>query len=242
MAEKLVTLNVEGDRHLDRFLAVLRELQPSIVCLQELFEVDVPRVVQELGMSEYRYVPTMMITEENRVQFPLKGNWGVALLTKLQVKSWEVFYYSQSSELRVFVEPNDSIRAVIVATLSDGVDEYRVATTHFTWSPDGKPSELQRQDFARLKAILAQYPELILCGDFNAPRGGEMFSLFEQLYTDNVPQDVTTTIDNEWHYAKKDLQLVVDTIFSTPAYRVSNVQMLSGISDHLGVYGEVEKT
>ncbi|MDQ5951411.1 MAG: hypothetical protein QG639_692, partial [Patescibacteria group bacterium] len=131
----------------------------------------------------------------------------------------------------------------IVATVSEGGEEYRIATTHFTWSPAGNTTDAQREDFARLKAILLQYKDLVLCGDFNAPRGREMFSSFESLYKDNVPKEVTTTIDKDLHYAgDKNLQLVVDSIFTTPHYQVSEVKMLSGVSDHLGIFGVLSKS
>jgi endonuclease/exonuclease/phosphatase family metal-dependent hydrolase len=242
MSIKVVTLNIEGDKHIDRFLPVLQDLQPDVVCLQELFEEDVPGIVAALNMSSHIYVPTMKVEQENRYRINPRGNWGIGMLTRLEVKSAESFYYRDFTDLKVFEEPNDAVPAVIVTTVSDGKTEYRIATTHFTWSPGGETTDLQRQDFEQLTSIVSQYPDLVLCGDFNAPRGREIFSLFEERYTDNLPKDVTTTIDNSLHYAgQKNLQLVVDSIFSTPEYIVSNVQILSEVSDHMGVYGEIEK-
>lgn len=242
MSIKLITLNVEGDKHIHRFLPVLKDLNPDVVCFQELFEVDAPFIANELGMVTSKYVPTMSISQENKYGFNLKGNWGIGIMTKLEVKESQVFQYGPFSELKVFQQPNDDIRSVIISTLSDGKNDYRIATTHFTWSPAGNITDAQREDFVRLKAILIQYEDLVLCGDFNAPRGREMFSLFEGLYKDNVPKEITTTIDKNLHYAgDKNLQLVVDSIFTTPHYQVKNVQVLNGVSDHMGIYGEIVK-
>lgn len=244
MAEKLklITLNVEGDRHLETFLAAFKVFQPAIVCFQEMFEVDIPQVMEELEMTSVKYVPTMTVTNpDNKVGFTPKGNWGVAIMTKLEVKKWEVFYYSESTEVKEFKEPNDSARALIVGTLIDGQQEYRVATTHFTWSSEGQATDLQREDFVRLQEILKQFPDLILCGDFNAPRGREIFSKFEELYHDNVPPETTTTIDSSKHYSGKVIELVVDSIFTTPHYKVSDVQVISGVSDHMAISGLVER-
>lgn len=243
MSVSLVTLNIEGNRHLDRFIPVLRELQPSVVCLQELYEVDCERIAHELGMTFVKYVPTVRVEKpSNYANMVPRGKWGIGLMTSLKVTNTETFTYGPFSDLKVFQEPNDPVPSLIVVELHDGEKTYTIATTHFTWSPGGQTTDRQLEDFERLKPILANYPELVLCGDFNAPRGREMFSLFETLFKDNVPKDVTTTIDNTLHYAgDKNLQLVVDSIFSTTGYQVSNVQVLSGVSDHMGIYASISQ-
>lgn len=243
MAERLITLNIEGNKHFDRFLPVLKNLNPSIVCFQELYEVDCNYLAQELGMSAYQYLPTVKVEKPSDYEnMRPRGNWGIGMMTKLDVKQWETFRYGPDSELKVFEQPNDPVPSIIIACLSNGKEEYQIASTHFTWSNHGEATDRQRQDFTNLQAILANYPELVLCGDFNAPRGREIFSLFETLFKDNVPAEVTTTIDNDLHYAHKNLQLVVDTIFTTPGYQASNVQILNGVSDHMGIYAEISSS
>lgn len=242
MPIKLLTLNIEGDRHLDRFLPVVKKLNPDVLCLQEVFEVNLDRIARELQMTTVKFVPTVIAQGENKYRVNPLGNWGIVIMTKLAVKDWQVDRYSSFTDLKVFQLPNDDIRTIIIGTFSDGLIEYKIATTHFTWTPDGEITDVQRQDFARLEPILKRNPELVLCGDFNSPRGKEMFSLFETHFKDNLPREVLTTIDNSLHYAGHlNLQLAVDTIFSTPEYNLSDVQVISGISDHMGVVGVVEK-
>lgn len=242
MPIKLVTLNIEGDKHINRFLPQLKKISPDVICFQEMFEADSEMIARELDMTQYKYVPTVKVEKENKYGISPRGNWGVCLMTKLTVKRWDVFHYSDFTEQKSFHEPNDVVRSVIVSILSYGENEYRVATTHFTWSPGGEATDLQRQDFARLKDVLNQYEDMVLCGDFNAPRGREIFNLFETLYHDSVPQEITTTIDPTLHYAGDlNLQLVVDTIFTSTHYQVSKVQVLKSLSDHYGIYGEVQR-
>lgn len=237
----LLTLNIEADKHIARWLPVVTSLAPQVVCLQELFEVDCEAIGKTLGMH-WVYAPTVLMEKENNYRMPLKGKWGVGIFSKLPLENITIEYYSEDAQLRVFQEPNDPRRVVIIADVMVGNEKYRVATTHFTWSAKGEITELQRQDFARLKRILGRFQDLILCGDFNAPRGRELFSLFEALYTDNVPKEVTTTIDAALHYSgDKNLQLVVDTIFTTPEYSVNNCKVLDGLSDHKGVWAQIEK-
>ena len=78
----------------------------------------------------------------------------------------------------------------------------------------------------------------MLCGDFNAPRGGEIFGLLAQKYKDNVPQKYTTSIDGILHRAGP-LPFMVDGLFSTPGYTVSHVEMVCGISDHCALIANV---
>ena len=39
---KLVQLNIEGSKHLDTVIPFLREQRPDVLCLQELWEHDIP--------------------------------------------------------------------------------------------------------------------------------------------------------------------------------------------------------
>lgn len=152
------------------------------------------------------------------------------------------YYYGLSNDrIPEFSHPTSLNNVVQVIKLLAYNKLYFVANTHFTWSANGRPTQLQRCTFTRLSRFLAKYPELILCGDFNAPRGGEIFSLFTQRFTDNIPPEIATTIDSSNHYSGKKLELVVDNIFTTPGYQVSKIRVITGISDHCAVLGEVEK-
>lgn len=57
---------------------------------------------------------------------------------------------------------------------------------------------------------------------------------------DHLPRNVTTTLDDRFHYAGS-LDLVVDTIFSTKEYRAADVQVLEGYSDHKGILAFIER-
>lgn len=103
-------------------------------------------------------------------------------------------------------------------------------------------SDEQQADFARLKRVLGSYPDYVLCGDFNSPRGRETFAKFsdELGLIHHLPLSIATTIDPRFHDAGA-LELVVDTIFSTPEYQVLDVEVLEGISDHKAIFATVER-
>lgn len=117
---------------------------------------------------------------------------------------------------------------------------FRIGTTHFTWTPDGEADEVQRTDIESLFAVLEKQGDIIFTGDFNAPRGKEIFSRLAERYHDNVPSEYTTSIDSTLHRAG-DLPHMVDGIFSTSGYAVQNVRMVCGVSDHCALVAEVRK-
>jgi endonuclease/exonuclease/phosphatase family metal-dependent hydrolase len=251
---KLVTLNIEGDKHLDKVLSFLKAEKPDAVCLQEVFAADVAHFESELGMTGH-FATMTRVEEENRYGISPRGEWGIALFSHLPLLNVETLYYRGIGSKPVFTSPNSPDRVVLSALveLSDqrysdqeALSDYesksrpivRLATTHFTWSAQGKSSAEQRHDFQSLARILDRHEDWVLCGDFNAPRGGEIFHLFAERLQDSLPLDVTTTLDPNLHYAGP-LDLAVDTIFSTHHYRIESVRVVAGLSDHQAIVGLV---
>ncbi len=239
MSLKIFTINIEGNRHFARWPQVVNQEKPDVLCLQEVYEVDVPFIEEATGLQG-EFFAMMNIAEENKYKLPPRGRWGVGYFTNLPTTGIPAHYYSKTAQVQDFTAPNDASRVFVVKTVEkDGVS-YTVGTTHFTWSGGGEATDDQRADQRVFLEVLQQFPDIVFCGDFNAPRGGEIFAEFEKYFIDHLPKDVTTTIDSELHYAAP-LELVVDTIFSTPHYKLSNVRAISGVSDHIGVVGEVER-
>jgi endonuclease/exonuclease/phosphatase family metal-dependent hydrolase len=136
---------------------------------------------------------------------------------------------------------NNLNRIVLAADIQKDGRVFRIATTHLTWTPNGGPNGEQRRDAAALLHVLEGLSEFVLCGDFNAPRGGDIFSMLASRYKDNIPLQYTSSLDPNLHRAGQ-LGLMVDGIFSTSAYTVSAVKMVSGISDHCALVATVSKT
>lgn len=237
MGLTLLTLNIEADRHLDRVHAALREHLPDIVCLQEVIESDCARLASS-GDYDVKF------SVSGRLPMPSgeHSRWGVAVFSRLPLRRQTESYYSDDASIRVLREPNDPRRVLLVTELEHQGQPYRIATTHFTWTANGQIDELQKEDFTRLEKVLAGYADYVLCGDFNAPRGREMYGKFtgDLGLIDHLPIAVTSTIDGRLHRAGA-LELVVDTIFSTPGYRVTQTRILDGISDHKGILARIER-
>ncbi len=117
---------------------------------------------------------------------------------------------------------------------------YRLCNTHFLWTPDGSTSDEQRQALSNMFELLENEKEFVLCGDFNAPRGREIFSTLAQKFKDNVPPEYTSSLDPVLHRAAP-LHLMVDGLFSTPGYNVTGVKMVGGVSDHCALVGHISR-
>lgn len=237
---KLIDINIEGDKHLQKVLSFLKKERPDIVCLQEVFQDDIPLFEKELKMK--RYFSGMMYVR-NKTLFCIspRGLMGVLILTKIVPTNFGNAYYVGSiNNIPDFIDQyhNSNNRVIQWVEIIINQQKFTIANTHFTWSREGKTSSLQRKNLKKLFQILNQIEPCILCGDFNAPRGWEIYNSLIKRFKDNIPPEITTTIDADIHIAG-DLQKVVDYIFSSPQYQVNDVKVIGGLSDHKAVMGMI---
>ena len=239
---KLISLNTERSKHLGMVLSFLEKQKPDVVCVQEILENDVARFAAVLGGAEYVFAPVLRHMDTQGT--PLVGE---AIFSRLRAVRKDVQYYVGSADDIPEHIPSQGTEqghamncalVTLVAEKEGGL--FTIRTTHCTWSPDGEPTMAQRINMKALLGILKLREEFVLTGDFNAPRGGEIFSMLANTYKDNVPASYTTSIDGTLHRAGP-LNLMVDGLFSTPQYSVSNVEMVCGLSDHCALVAEVSR-
>lgn len=245
---KLISLNIESDKHFDRLRPFFAKEKPDVVCLQEVLKADLDalsEIVFPDGEPEVIFVPQMDLKKANIFDIPARGQWGIAVFSWLKIQAAHFGYYSYSKyasegELPDLEndDPNSPHRGYIHVDVEKDNQTFSIANVHFTWSPKGEATEEQREALGNLLALLQDYPQLILCGDFNAPRGRATFNTLAQYYKDNIPENVTTTLDHNLHYAGK-LDLVVDGIFTTEHYQANNVRVVDGVSDHCAIVAEI---
>lgn len=243
MALKLISLNVEGDNHYERIFPFLRSCNPDVVCLQEFFLEDLPLFEQQLSMHGYA-VGMWMCSRENDARIASRGLMGAAIFSKLPLQDPRHFWYTGSADqvLDLFaseVGPEKVSRALLVGDIVDKNQTYRIATTHFTWSPGGSVTPIQEQHLQKLLPILSKIEPFVLCGDFNAPRGKAIFQALSDRYTDNIPPEITTTMDQHLH-RMPGLQFVVDVLFTDSSYVASDVQVVDGVSDHCAIVATID--
>ena len=245
---KLISLNIERDQHYDTALPFLKTERADVVCLIELLDRDVERFKKELGMDGI-FAPTG-IADRGRGSEALGRagvRMGTALFSRLPLADCRTLYYYGTPEY--FPSAKDPVPSdrhenfngiLLVARAQSGEEFFTIGTTHFTWTPDGSTSEGQRKDIRSLLALLGQFPDIVFCGDFNAPRGREIWGILAERYRDNIPRKYETSIDQNLH-AARGIHYVVDGLFSTSEYRVSDVRLVDGVSDHCAIVGTVRR-
>lgn len=242
MALSLITLNIERDLHLDVVESFLKEQLPDVACIQELFEADIPRIEAALGATCF-FAPAMRSISHSRGRLVE----GTAIFSRLPFRFSQSYQYGGvPTDVVDYIDGTaeekqaTSRDMLLVAEVEKDGELFRIATVHFPWTPDGEANDMQREALPKLLTITDRFDDIVLCGDFNAPRGKEIFSLLSEHFTDNVPSQYETSIDGNLHRAGP-LPLMVDGMFSTSGYRVSEVEMICGVSDHCALLAKVER-
>lgn len=238
MTLKLVSLNIELDRHLDDQKRFLGREAPDIICLQEVHEVEFDALRAEHGHGVFA---PMCLTRRLDGRFARQG---VCIVSRHALRDPQIRPYRRPGgpliEFGGGRTPQSLIRRVLVmaGVQHPGGRALTIGTTHFTWSPDGKANPEQLHDVDLLLAHLEGREPVVFCGDFNAPRGGDIFSAIAARYTDQVPTRCTTSIDGARHRAGA-LQLMVDGLFSSPGATAANVRLVDGVSDHMAIVADI---
>ncbi len=246
---KVLSLNLEGHRHLtSRILPLLREEKPDVVSFQEVFKADLPLLAER---GYHGHFQAMSIMQPNSFfNQSVSGEFGLFLGSKLPITESDFVLYRGDPDLiptaPKILGKNPKItnffnRYLGWMTVKADVEFYTVAMTHFTYDPQGEVNQYQREDLKKLLEITAKLPAHLLMGDFNTPRGKELWSRLADLYQDNIPPEIETTIDNQLHRVDQQIKLVVDAFFSQPPYQVESIEVVSGLSDHKGVLATVSR-
>lgn len=254
----IVTLNIEGDKHLPEVTHFIKNEKPDVMCLQEVFETDYKQLTENLKLKG-EFFPTVYIDVPGKPGFRKRGTFGVAMLSRVPGSFGSSYYFRRRETLPLYRgRPNAGHRALVWLSIDNGLPaeeratsrertvhaagEWQakagpiIATTHFTWSKGGRATNKQRKELKTLIKLLDAVKPDILCGDFNAPRGREIWTELSKRLVDNIPPDITSTIDPTLHYTK-GLQIVVDGFFTSPTSRVlvESLKLVHGISDHQAI-------
>jgi endonuclease/exonuclease/phosphatase family metal-dependent hydrolase len=242
---KLVSLNIEGNKHYERFIPFLEKENPDVICMQEVLEEDFEFLKEKLHMQGI-YKPQAYVCNTSEHYRNTRGkHFGVAVFAKNILDSGYVFYwgkeestalpfeeyYTRQEELRsyvlLWVDIQDASGAVL-----------RFASTHYPISTQGESSAHQLEVIAPFLEKLDELKDFVVCGDFNAPRGNETFRRIAEKYHDNIPVKYVTSLDQNLHRVK-GLMFMVDCLFSTQAYHVTDVSLVDGLSDHMAIVATV---
>ncbi len=247
---KLISLNVEGSKHWDLITPFLRGEDPDVVCLQEIYRDDAERIAAAFGM-EPAFAPMCL---RMHGQPAVLKEQGIAILSRLPMEKPAIHDYHLSGQALMEINETDHDhidatvrRSLLSAPVHHEEGIFTVATTHFTLTPDGLPREYQYAAADGLFAALAAFPEIVLCGDFNMPRGvNALYPRFAKSYRDAIPSSYASSLDTSLHRAGGNPDIakifktyMVDYLFLSQGYRAEKVRLQAGVSDHCAIVATV---
>lgn len=250
---KLISINVEGNKHWERITPFLKEERPDIFCAQEIFECDVAQVISKTGMRSAHFVPMALDPFNDERNEPK----GIAILTKNEKPLFGHEYYKFPPDPLTLVDRTSYAtahdthgNALLWVTLDHNGKTYTIVTTHLVVTEKGIPNEFQTHQVEKLLDISKKLPLHVLCGDFNMPRSiNALYKEFTRFYTDAIPSSIEGSLDPELHRANNDpiekeriRSFMVDYLFTTPEYNATDVRMQNGVSDHRAIIANLEKT
>jgi|SRR3989344_634456 len=244
---KLISLNIECNRHDDVALSFLKRENADVVCIQEFLEDKFEFYKNELGLEGVFQVTNyadILIYKELA-----EKREGLAIFAKNIIESESMFYAGKEENALISFDKHleylhsDNFRAnhtLLCASVQDDGKIFKFITTQLPVTIEGAVTSYQLEVIDNLLLKLDNLGEFVLCGDFNAPRGYESFSRFSEKYKDNIPAEYKTSIDQNLHRVK-GIQFMVDSLFTTPTYKASNVKLVDGVSDHMAIVSDIIK-
>jgi len=230
---KLISVNIEGHKHIDKILPLIEREKPDVLCMQEVLENDVATFTKVFGV-EYIFSPILL-----KEGVP-KGNLIISNIPTIE-KTEEYFLRNRNELLEIESGVNDRLALVFstIQIVRDG-KQFRIGTAHLPKSRDGRDTtDFQRTSISAFLDVVGQHDEILFCGDFNAPRGYEIFSTVATKYKDNIDPQYETSLDATLHAAGY-LPYMVDVLFTTPHYNVSSMRFETGVSDHYAMIAHID--
>lgn len=173
----------DGEVLIDRFAESIGTLDADILGLQEV-DLDQPRssgadltavAADAMGAMEHRFVaalsgtPGATWTAATGEEQPGSASYGVALLSRFPVRSWQVIRLPSLPVRVPFVTPErkaimvrEEPRVAVAAVVSAPAGDVTVAVTHLTFLPGWNSVQLRR-----LTGAVRSASPLILMGDLN---------------------------------------------------------------------------
>lgn len=176
--------------------------------------------------------------------------WGDGTLKDLQgINDQNQRHLGAKSD--TLVEATEDRVAICATVVKDNI-RYNIATTHGMWARNSVTNDVQRKCMKRtrdsLNAEAVHRHGLVLAGDMNFGRGGEIYSMFTNVFRDCVPPEVDNTLDPKHPIVKKGIRVVSDYVMTHDdgifpgVYDVTDVRLHSGASDHCALSATVSKS
>lgn len=242
---KLISVNIEKDRHYDTILPFFDKEDADVICLQEVAE-SFATLLKKRGYFTY-FAPMTIFNLKNEDE-----RIGIMTATKLPQLSRKYYYLRDGLNIIPFDSSQNydtSSRCYIMSQIKTKFGIFNIATTHMIDTGNGRENPIQIEAVTNMLKSLHSEPDHIFCGDFNIPRGfNNQYEVMTAEYLDNIPNQYKSSLDKNLHrLGKKELDVpifdkyMVDYVFTKPPYVANDVRLEFGVSDHAAVVVMISK-
>lgn len=227
---------------------LIKELNPDIICVQELIEhfqinpqIDTAKeIATELGYSYYyRFADRWT----NRAEKETQGN---AIFSRFPIIKTDYFYLQEpkTNPANATVEG----RVVVELTIDANGRQLTFGTVHLSYSPFLKMTEQRLEEAKRLIEFLKQKKEnYIFTGDLNAKpdtfliKGISELESFKHAGPDFSEKTWTTKPFEKQGFIENDLNWRLDYVFMTQDIEVVKAEVIkTEFSDHLPILVKIK--
>lgn len=244
---KLISINIEGSKHVDTVRAFLLQELPDVICLQEA-QMDLHPFFEEHGYT-FTALPHTLRTDDAHLDEPE----GLILASRLPAVFESFYFHMPEGGIQPFIKASwrdTCAYGVVLARIEHEGHTYTVGTTHFTWTPDGQPNDEQDADLEVLLEKLHDIEPHVLCGDFNIPRlHNRNYERLREHYADAIPDAYKSSLDRTKHRCGSDPskaimfdEYMVDYLFMKEPYTATDVRLEFGISDHAAIVATIRQS
>lgn len=257
MTFKILHLNVERNRHTKAVIKLLEEKKPDVVCFAEAMYEDIKTISSKLGY-DFAFATRFIFKDNEKSdqegsailsKYPIlnigKCRYDDKIL-KNPITHTEKDWNTKDKERpkNRFLEKNTLLTALIQINEKQTVT---ISTTHFPVTDHSTPGlsdhdikswqnidDLEHADVyldRLIKNIRSLIGPVVFTADLNNPRGEYVYDTIAHELVDRVPISLKSSIDPSLHRVK-GLELMIDTIMTTPDISVKSFEVIEGVSDH----------
>ena len=242
-----MTWNVLYKEKTDNILALVKEINPDILCCQEATEVTtgsninpgrkLPAELSKVLQADYRYFDVIPRVENQ------PASMGNAIVSKFPITSSRSMLVQKGGDDVSYSAQNRGYLEVSLEV--DGI-ALTVGTTHLSYVDWFVETEARSKEADKLMdCIRDNDKKFIITGDFNSAPDSSTIKKLEAILKPAGPDHEQPTFSTKFFkhndFVVNELEWRLDYIFTTPDVKVLSSRILeTEYSDHLPILAEIE--
>lgn len=248
---KLLHLNIEGGRFLDKVVDFVKKNDFDILNFQETNSGK----LSKNGVNCFEYLrKALNYNGELAIEWSTKNDknsyFGNATFFKksLNVKNKQTIFlipYREIPDFKKRIVQHDPKNILSLLFNFEGKDIY-IVNCHLSWNIDSKDDEFRLRKNRKLyEYIKSLNNPFVLSGDFNLDPGSKVVAWMRELGRDLISENnITNTLNPRIHKAREIFPkgITVDYVFVEKSIKVSKFELIDelDLSDHFGLSIELE--